>query len=67
MELTFLSPRQSQALSAKERGLTLKEIGAELGVSVSAVKTHLSKVHHKTGARPARVNPCAWTPLIVFL
>jgi DNA-binding NarL/FixJ family response regulator len=46
-------------VQAAARGLTNTEIGAELYLSLSTVKTHLAAVQAKIGARN-RVEVAAW-------
>jgi DNA-binding NarL/FixJ family response regulator len=46
-------------VKAAARGLTNTEIGAELYLSLSTVKTHLASVQGKVGARN-RVEIAAW-------
>lgn len=45
--LRLLSPREREVLAALARGKRNKEIGAELGVSVGTVKTHLRHIFRK--------------------
>jgi DNA-binding NarL/FixJ family response regulator len=54
-----LSPRELDVVRAVARGRTNSEIGAELFVSLSTVKTHLTNVHSKLGTRN-RVEIAAW-------
>jgi len=54
-----LTPREMDVLKAVARGLTNTEIGAELFMSLSTVKTHLASVQSKIGARN-RVESAAW-------
>ncbi|WP_410608884.1 response regulator [Amycolatopsis sp. lyj-109] len=54
-----LTPRELDVLQAVARGLTNTEIGAELFMSLSTVKTHLASVQSKIGARN-RVESAAW-------
>ncbi|MDQ7809976.1 response regulator transcription factor [Amycolatopsis sp. A133] len=54
-----LTPRELDVLKAVARGLTNTEIGAELFMSLSTVKTHLASVQSKIGARN-RVESAAW-------
>ena len=54
-----LTPREMDVLKAVARGLTNTEIGAELFMSLSTVKTHLASVQSKIGARN-RVETAAW-------
>ena len=46
-----LSPRQQQVLDRIVRGMTSKEIAADLGLAVPTVKMHTRVVLEKTGAR----------------
>lgn len=54
-----LTGREEDVLRAVARGSTNSEIGAELHVSLSTVKTHLSSIQSKLGARN-RVEIAAW-------
>jgi DNA-binding NarL/FixJ family response regulator len=54
-----LTPRELDVVKAVARGLTNTEIGAELFLSLSTVKTHLASVQGKIGARN-RVETAAW-------
>ncbi|RZQ65077.1 response regulator [Amycolatopsis suaedae] len=54
-----LTPREIDVVKAAARGLTNTEIGAELFLSLSTVKTHLASVQSKIGAR-GRVEIAAW-------
>jgi DNA-binding NarL/FixJ family response regulator len=54
-----LSPRELEVVRAVARGRTNAEIAAELFVSLSTVKTHLTNVQSKLGARN-RVETAAW-------
>lgn len=54
-----LTPRETDVVRAVARGLTNTEIGAELFMSLSTVKTHLASVQGKIGARN-RVEVAAW-------
>jgi DNA-binding CsgD family transcriptional regulator len=44
-----LSPRELQVLEMTSRGLTNTEVGAQLSVSVHAVKFHLGSIYRKLG------------------
>ena len=44
-----LTPREVQVLCLIARGLTNKEIGAELGLGVRTIETHRENLIHKTG------------------
>lgn len=54
-----LTARELDVVRAAARGLTNGEIGAELHLSLSTVKTHLASVQAKLGARN-RVEIAAW-------
>ena len=54
-----LTDRELDVLKAAARGLTNTEIGTELYMSLSTVKTHLAAVQAKIGARN-RVESAAW-------
>ncbi|MEV0067249.1 MULTISPECIES: response regulator transcription factor [unclassified Amycolatopsis] len=54
-----LTARELDVVKATARGLTNTEIGAELYLSLSTVKTHLASVQGKVGARN-RVEIAAW-------
>lgn len=54
-----LTARETDVVRAAARGLTNTEIGAELFLSLSTVKTHLAAVQGKIGARN-RVEIAAW-------
>ncbi|HEY2061909.1 MAG TPA: response regulator transcription factor [Amycolatopsis sp.] len=54
-----LTARELDVVKAAARGLTNTEIGAELYLSLSTVKTHLASVQGKVGARN-RVEIAAW-------
>jgi len=54
-----LTDREVDVVQAAARGLTNTEIGAELFLSLSTVKTHLAAVQAKIGARN-RVEVAAW-------
>ncbi|WAL65674.1 response regulator transcription factor [Amycolatopsis cynarae] len=54
-----LTARELDVVRAAARGLTNTEIGAELYLSLSTVKTHLASVQSKIGARN-RVEIAAW-------
>jgi DNA-binding NarL/FixJ family response regulator len=47
--LGSLSPREEQVLHSLAQGLSNKEIGAALGLSVGTVKTHLRHIFRKIG------------------
>lgn len=48
--LSSLSPREQEVLHLAARGLTSREIAAELGISPRTVEVHRAAVMHKTGA-----------------
>ncbi|MGH3431742.1 MAG: response regulator [Thermocrispum sp.] len=54
-----LTPRETDVARTVARGLTNTEIGAELFLSLSTVKTHLAAAQAKIGARN-RVEVAAW-------
>ncbi|PPK61705.1 response regulator transcription factor [Actinokineospora auranticolor] len=54
-----LTERETEVVRAAARGLTNTEIGQELFLSLSTVKTHLAAVQTKIGARN-RVEVAAW-------
>jgi DNA-binding NarL/FixJ family response regulator len=54
-----LTARETDVVRAAARGLTNTEIGKELFLSLSTVKTHLAAVQGKVGARN-RVEIAAW-------
>ncbi|WP_410660160.1 response regulator [Amycolatopsis sp. lyj-112] len=54
-----LTAREMDVVKAAAKGLTNTEIGAELFLSLSTVKTHLASVQGKVGARN-RVEIAAW-------
>jgi DNA-binding NarL/FixJ family response regulator len=54
-----LTARELDVVKATARGLTNTEIGEELFLSLSTVKTHLASVQNKVGARN-RVEIAAW-------
>lgn len=54
-----LTAREMDVVKAAARGLTNTEIGSELYLSLSTVKTHLASVQGKIGARN-RVEIAAW-------
>ncbi|HZP88436.1 MAG TPA: helix-turn-helix transcriptional regulator [Burkholderiales bacterium] len=49
--LDSLSPRQRQVLTGIARGLSVKEIAAEMGLSVKTIETHRAALLAKTGLR----------------
>jgi DNA-binding CsgD family transcriptional regulator len=46
-----VTPRQRQILDLAVRGLTDKEIAADLGVAVSTIRTHLERFYRENGLR----------------
>jgi DNA-binding CsgD family transcriptional regulator len=44
-----LSPRELEVLEMTSRGMTNTEVGAQLKVSVHAVKFHLASIYRKLG------------------
>ncbi|MGW5050772.1 response regulator [Actinokineospora sp. NPDC004072] len=58
-QVAALTERETDVVVAAARGLTNTEIGAELFLSLSTVKTHLAAVQAKIGARN-RVEVAAW-------
>ncbi len=46
-----LSPREYQYLRMRARGLTLYQVGLQMGISEATVKNHLQAVHHKLRVR----------------
>jgi DNA-binding NarL/FixJ family response regulator len=54
-----LSEREIEVIRAIARGRTNQEIGAELFISLSTVKSHLSSIQTKLGLRN-RVEVAAW-------
>jgi len=54
-----LTDREEQVLTAVARGLTNAEIGAELRITLSTVKTHVTSLMNKLGARN-RVEIAIW-------
>lgn len=49
--LESLSPRQRDVLTAMARGLSVKEIAAELGLSTKTIETHRAALLARTGLR----------------
>jgi DNA-binding CsgD family transcriptional regulator len=48
-DLRPLSPGETRVMELASRGLTNRQVAAELGLSVHAVKFHLSSVYRKLG------------------
>jgi DNA-binding CsgD family transcriptional regulator len=48
-DLRSLSPGETRVMELASRGLTNRQVAAELGLSVHAVKFHLSSVYRKLG------------------
>ncbi|MEW6306763.1 MAG: helix-turn-helix transcriptional regulator [Verrucomicrobiota bacterium] len=46
-----LSPRESEVLTYRERGLSYKEVSERLNISVRTVKFHVQRILRKTKAR----------------
>ena len=57
--MTPLTEREEEVLVALAKGSTNAEIGADLHISLSTVKTHLGSIQAKLGARN-RVEFAAW-------
>jgi DNA-binding NarL/FixJ family response regulator len=57
--VTPLSDRETEVIRAIARGRTNQEIGAELFISLSTVKSHLTSIQAKLGLRN-RVEVAAW-------
>jgi DNA-binding NarL/FixJ family response regulator len=57
--VTPLSERENEVIRAIARGRTNAEVGAELFISLSTVKSHLTSVQQKLGLRN-RVELAAW-------
>jgi len=55
-----VTPRQRQILDLAVRGLTDKEIAAELGVAVSTIRTHLERFYRENGLRSKTGAVAAW-------
>ena len=48
-DLRVLSPRETRVVELASRGLTNRQAAAELGLTIHAVKFHLSSVYRKLG------------------
>ncbi|MHB8611327.1 MAG: response regulator transcription factor [Candidatus Dormibacteraceae bacterium] len=55
-----VTPRQRQILDLAVRGLTDKEIAADLGVAVSTIRTHLERFYRENGMRNKTGAVAAW-------
>ena len=55
-----VTPRQREILDLAVRGLTDKEIDADLGVAVSTVRTHLERFYRVNGLRNKSEAVAAW-------
>jgi DNA-binding CsgD family transcriptional regulator len=55
-----VTPRQRQILDLAVRGLTDKEIGAELGIAVSTIRTHLERFYRENGLRNKNEAVAVW-------
>ena len=44
-----LTPAEARIFTLIASGVTLGEIGAQLGISSTTAKTHLARIYHKTG------------------
>ena len=69
LEAFGISPREAEVAGLVMRGLSNKEIGAELFISLDTVKKHLSSIYQKTGVKSrlqlsllARRSPSAPSP-----
>ena len=49
--LTALTPRETEVLRVMARGHSNAEIGTELYLAESTVKTHVARILHKLGVR----------------
>jgi DNA-binding NarL/FixJ family response regulator len=49
MPLSRLSARQQQVFTLLDKGWLLKEIAAELGISINTVKAKVRGIRHKCG------------------
>jgi DNA-binding CsgD family transcriptional regulator len=52
-----LSPRERELLALVGRGLTDKQIAADLMISLTTVRSHLERIRDKTGQRRRDVRP----------
>ena len=50
-ELNELSPRESEILSLAAKGLSNKEVGSALGISISTVRNHMAHIYEKLHVR----------------
>jgi DNA-binding CsgD family transcriptional regulator len=55
-----LSPRQQSILALASRGMTDKEIAAQLGLSVHTVRTHLGRVYRENKLHNKAEAVAAW-------
>ena len=51
MEAFGLSPRERETARHLVAGMSYKEIAGALDISVATIKTHISRIYEKTGAR----------------
>lgn len=54
------TPRQREILDLAARGLTDKEIAADLGVAVSTIRTHLERFYRENGLRNKSEAVAVW-------
>jgi len=55
-----VTPRQGQILDLALRGLTDKEIAAELGIAVSTIRSHLERLYRENGLRNKSEAVAVW-------
>jgi len=55
-----VTPRQGEILEFAARGLTDKEIAANLGVAVSTVRSHLERIYRANDLRNKPAAVAAW-------
>lgn len=55
-----VTPRQGQILDLALRGMTDKEIAADLGVAVSTIRTHLERFYRENGLRNKSEAVAVW-------
>lgn len=53
MSTAFLSDRECQIVSLLARGLSVEDVGQELGLSVKAMRTYKSRIQDKLGVPDA--------------